>query len=55
MLSVPWAWTNLPVTAPEEEHETDERATVLLSALALREMVHRVRELRERDRGDSSR
>jgi len=55
MLSVPWAWTNLPVTAPEEQRETDESATVLLSTMALREMVRRVRELRERDRGDSCR
>jgi len=54
MLSVPWAWTNLPVPPAEEQHQRDDSATVLLSPMALRELVRRVRDLRERDNADSS-
>ena len=54
MVSVPWDWTDLPIAPSEQEPETDERATVLLSPMALRELVRRVRELRERDHGDTS-
>jgi hypothetical protein len=39
----------------QHEAQTDDRVTVLLSPTALRELVRRVRELRERDHGVSSR
>ena len=55
LVSVPWPWTNLPVPPAEEEHQTDDSATVLLSSMALCELVRRVRELRERDNVGSSR
>jgi hypothetical protein len=54
MVSVPWDWTDLPIAPSEQEPETEERATVLLSPMALGELVRRVRELRERDHGDPS-
>src|SRR5712691_9468049 len=55
MQSLPWAWTDLPMAAAQPEAQTDDRVTVLLSPRALRELVRRVRELRERDHGASSR
>ena len=55
MQSLPWAWTDLPMTPAQQEPQTDDRATVLLSPTALRDLVRRVRELRERDDAVSSR
>jgi len=53
--SVPWAWTDLPMARAQQEPQTDDQVTVLLSPTALRELVRRVRELRERDHVVSSR
>jgi hypothetical protein len=55
MQSLPWAWTNLPVASAQHEPQIEERATVLLSPMALRELVRRVRELRERDHAGCTR
>ena len=50
MLSLPWAWTDLPVSDGEREIPVEESATVLLSPTALRDLVRALRELRERCR-----
>jgi len=55
MQSLPWAWTDLPLAPAEHDTQTDERVTVLLSAPALRDLVRRLRALRERDHVGSSR
>ena len=55
MQSLPWAWTNLPVAPAQQEPQIEECATVLLSPMALRELVRRVRELRERDHAGRTR
>jgi hypothetical protein len=54
MLSVPWDWTDLPIAPSQQAPETDENATVLLLPMALRALMRRVRELRERDHGSLS-
>ena len=55
MQSLPWVWTDLPVAPAPQEPQTDDGATVLLAPVALRELVRRVRQLRERDDAGSSR
>jgi len=52
---LPWAWTNLPVAPAQQEPQIEESATVLLSPMALRELVRRVRELQERDHAGCTR
>ena len=55
MQSLPWTWTDLPMAPAQQEPQTDERVTVLVSPTALRELVRRVRALREQDDVVSSR
>ena len=55
MQSLPWVWTDLPMGPAQQEPQTDDGVTVLLSPAALRELVRRVRELRERADAVSSR
>jgi hypothetical protein len=55
MQSLPWAWTNLPVTPKDHKPQNDTNAPVLLSPTALRDLVRHVRDLSERDRVGSSR
>src|SRR4029453_17779135 len=55
MQSLPWAWTNLPVAPAQHEPQIEERATVLLSPMALRVLVRPLRQLRERDNAGCTR
>jgi hypothetical protein len=55
MQSLPWAWTDLPLAPAEQVPQTDDIATVLLSPMALRDVVRHVRELRERHHAGSAR
>ena len=50
MQSLPWAWTDLPVSDGAQETPVQESATVLLSPIALRDLVRALREPRERHR-----
>jgi hypothetical protein len=53
MQSVPWAWTDLPVFDGQADAPVDESDTMLLSPIALRDLVRVLRELRERCRHPS--
>ena len=55
MRSLPWAWTDLPVTEAAHEALADANTAVLLAPIALRDLVRGVRALRERSQAGASR
>jgi hypothetical protein len=47
MLSAPWRWTDLPVPHSDDAHLVEGAAVTLLSPSTLRDLVRRVRVIRD--------